>query len=682
MSAKTIIQACDELAWPLGTPKSKWKKPTPALKKFLDTDPKLKKRHNNWVRPYGASCDKAVFIAVYKSGHDKKLKNSLEYQYKPKNWDKSKWILVQGGVKSLDTKKFQAGDVIVTDRGGGGHIYIIYKAAKKWSNMIIAEGSYSQHHCLHIVKRKPELHQHPGHNGNWHWRPIGEAADSSAYTTAASAASTASSSSSSSGYTTTGTDSGAAIVLEKEIAKLYSSAGYDWISTPEQEETEEERQNREKQQSIKDYLSNIQVNESIVPSDVIISYTPIKSDKKIINKLDKFSSMSSGQSLISYPNMVEAPTIELSFNGITIGGYNNSGDKYPNYISSMTATKINGRINTYNIDLVYQIRSGEDPNFIDKLLSHTGYLNPLKSIYGDSNSPGLIFKEESAIITNVSSRDNVSSSSITYSIQAISSITSADRSYYTFNEKSGKPSTLVYDLLYNSGQVSTQLLDAFPSMRDKSFVSSNNLIPTTDSSVVVGGMSDVSPLTYLSHVVSCMVNTANAATSYFLTYNDSKNGAYFKISEVSPIMNSNVLYEVDVGYPGNNFVTNFQLCDNIYWPLVYDYNSSISKWDYSIDNKGNITRQLNNSLYSDNKFLENNIINSNWWKSLTEFPISAKLTLKGLAIPVMLMTYIRVNTLFYGQKDIASGIYVVTDQTDSVSGSGYSTTLTLLRVSD
>ena len=46
------------------------------------------------------------------------------------------------------------------------------------------------------------------------------------------------------------------------------------------------------------------------------------------------------------------------------------------------------------------------------------------------------------------------------------------------------------------------------------------------------------------------------------------------------------------------------------------------------------------------------------------------------------MTYIRVNTLFFGEKDIASGLYVVTDQTDSISGSGYTTTLTLLRVSD
>ena len=85
---------------------------------------------------------------------------------------------------------------------------------------------------------------------------------------------------------------------------------------------------------------------------------------------------------------------------------------------------------------------------------------------------------------------------------------------------------------------------------------------------------------------------------------------------------------------------------------------------------------------SDNKYLSPSIINDNWWNSITEFPISAKVTLKGLTVPVMLMTYIRVNTLFYGQSDMASGLYVVTDQEDSVSGNGCTTTLTMLRVGE
>lgn len=484
-------------------------------------------------------------------------------------------------------------------------------------------------------------------------------------------------------YSEGGLDDGRALVLENSISQLYSTDNYKWVET-EKEESEESKRLKQHQQSLKDFLSNINISDNkhnVAPIDVNVSYSAIKSSKQSIFKLDKLKSATSTQSLISYPSLVEAPVIELSFNGITIGGYGNKGDKYPNYISSMSVKKINGRINTYTINLVYQVRAGEDPNFIDKLISNTGYLKPLKIIYGDANSPGTIFKEESAVITDVKSQDSVSSSQINYTISAISSVTSADKTYYSFSQKTDKPSNIINNLLYNSGEVSTQLQAAFPKMTDKNFVTSNNLIPNNDSIVTVGGMADVSPLTYLTHVVSCMSNMSNS-TSYFLTFNDSKNGAYFNIAEVAPIMDSNVLYEVDVGYPGSNFVTNFQLCDNIYWPLIYEYNGSISKWEYDIDNYGNINRYKTNSLHTDNKYLASSIINSNWWKSLTEFPISAKLTLKGLTIPVMLMTYIRVNTLFYGQKDIASGIYVVTDQEDSISGNGYSTTLTLLRVSD
>ena len=122
------------------------------------------------------------------------------------------------------------------------------------------------------------------------------------------------------------------------------------------------------------------------------------------------------------------------------------------------------------------------------------------------------------------------------------------------------------------------------------------------------------------------------------------------------------------------------MCDNIYWPLVYEYNEKIPKYQYGIDDNGNVLSTKSNPLYSDNKYLNDSIINTNWWKSITEFPISAKITLKGLTVPVLLMTYIRINTMFYGQKDMASGLYVVTDQTDNLSANGYTTTLTLLRV--
>ena len=65
---------------------------------------------------------------------------------------------------------------------------------------------------------------------------------------------------------------------------------------------------------------------------------------------------------------------------------------------------------------------------------------------------------------------------------------------------------------------------------------------------------------------------------------------------------------------------------------------------------------------------------------MTEFPVTATLTIKGLMRPSILMSKVRINSYFYGNKHISSGLYIITRQEDSVSSSGYRTTLTLTRI--
>ena len=381
----------------------------------------------------------------------------------------------------------------------------------------------------------------------------------------------------------------------------------------------------------------------------------------------------------------------LDFNGIKIGGVGNSGDVFPNYIESLSVNKINGRVNRYTINLSYQIRPNEDPNFIDKLIARVGYTKPLKILYGDSVYPDNYFKEEEAIITDVTHNEDVSSARISYTVSAISSIGASIKSNTNFKASTDKPSNQVYKLLYNSGEVSNTLLNAFPGMKNKSTVANSGLIPNTDSVVKIPGMANTSPVSYLSTLVSSMKNASGAISSYFLTYNDDSkfNGSYFKISEVSKVSSSSDLsassgsvYSVDVGFPSDNMVMGFQLCDNTYWSLAYKFAGNINAYEYDIDNVGNIISNKINLINKNSKFEQYSLIDENWWKQVTEFPISAKLTLKGLVTPAMLMSYINVNALFYGQRDMASGLYVVTEENDTISGSGYRTELTLLRVAE
>ncbi len=69
-----------------------------------------------------------------------------------------------------------------------------------------------------------------------------------------------------------------------------------------------------------------------------------------------------------------------------------------------------------------------------------------------------------------------------------------------------------------------------------------------------------------------------------------------------------------------------------------------------------------------------------WWSNVTQYPISAQITIKGLLRPATLMDYVRLNVIYFGQKHIASGLYIVTKQIDTISETGYRTQLFLTKI--
>ena len=407
-------------------------------------------------------------------------------------------------------------------------------------------------------------------------------------------------------------------------------------------------------------------------------------------------------SLLASTSRVEAPFVCVTFGGYTFGVYqsktqktnlangvvSDSAAKYPNYVQSLTVKKINGTVNNYNLQIVYQITENDDPNFFDKLLSRAGAGGKIIFEYGDSMLPNYIYKDEEAIITKVTQSFNLDSCSITYNIEAWSASKLTLSGSYTFTGGTFKPSDRIKALVKSSKY---KLTEVFTGMKDTSRL--DTLIAGDDVVVTVPTCTNMSILEYIAHLVSYMNPTGSNSKSvtntnvYSLTtFEDTSGtygGPYFKVQKIvkaSNQLNQLCTYTVDVGYPSANVVTSFQVTNSENWSIYYDYNNSLGNSDYvkRINNSGELeyiySPQLTNTKY----MLKES--DRTWWTKVTEYPVSAKIKLKGLLRPAVLMSYIKLNMWFFGTKHIVSGYYIITSQTDTINSSGYSTELELLRV--
>lgn len=406
-----------------------------------------------------------------------------------------------------------------------------------------------------------------------------------------------------------------------------------------------------------------------------------------------------GKLLTSLPTLVQSPFVIVTIGGVTFGSYTNSGNAlvgkvtYPNYMKSISINKVNGTVNTYNLNFQYQVRFGEDPNLLDKIFSKASKDRKITFQYGDWNAPTYIYKEEQAIITNVTSSLDMNNSMISYNIQATSDAIGLTSNLYNFASRKAKPSDVIKELLSNN---KFGLKSIFTGMRKMTNVISKGLIASNDLPVKLIGMSNTTVLEYLNYLVDSMISTDNPANSaiqnskYYLTIHDdlkdSVGGTYFKVTEVNKntkTIKSTDTYEIDVNFPTDNFVTQFSLTNDQSWAILYDYTQTIKQENYSykINDEGQLETVYAPSLVKSDLNEEISPSKSSWWTKMTQFPIEATLTLKGLTRPSILMTYVKVNVLFTGGiKHISSGTYIITKQIDDIDSSGYRTTLTLLRV--
>lgn len=474
---------------------------------------------------------------------------------------------------------------------------------------------------------------------------------------------------------TTDEDDSSSGVIASSADKLYSSNNYQWALQPPTDNDQKNIFRQTFSSVINDWAIDgfKPIPESKVNTDAIVSGYRDKSK----HRKTKVEGVVSGPELPIALNPVEAPFIELTLGGHTFGTYStlNYYDRYPNYIDSMSVVKTNGSMNEYTINLVHQIRPGSNPNYIDELISKNGY-EKISIKYGDANSQ-VIFQDANALLIGVDVNFDFVNCNIRYTLKATSSAIAIASHKRTFAGVTDKPSNIIRDLLYNDS--SQDLLSAFPKMRDKNFVEKNNLLPSNDAVVSIEPYKNVNAFSYLKGLVSSMQSTIeDSLSSYMLLIND----GYFSINEISKDYAYDAqLYEVNINYPDNNQVFSFSVDTNYSWPIYYEYSGKVSNYNYDITNDGGINTYatMSSNLLDYSSQMGRNI-SDNWWTYVTEFPISAQLNCRGLLSPLLLLTYIKINCLYYGAERINSGIYIVVGQTDTLSGSGYKTTLSLLKV--
>lgn len=410
--------------------------------------------------------------------------------------------------------------------------------------------------------------------------------------------------------------------------------------------------------------------------------------------------------LLSLTSRVEVPFIIAKMGGMTLGMYSKSkihkdnrydhqyiNVSYPNFIKSLNVTKnANGLVNTYKLSLIYAVTEKDDPNLIEKLLSKTKTDRKITFSYGDFNIPNFIFKEEEAIITNVTNDMDINNHTLTYNITAVSNSYLASAGKYSFGSVRMKGSDRIKQILFNT---TYQLYSLFPGMKNLNFVNKAGFIASDDAVIQIEAKDNITVLDYLKYVVSCMrwsgdTGVMKTAVYKIATYDDIMSeygGSYFKVTRYmsnSEVIDSEDLdyMNLDIGYPDKNAVISFRVTDNENYALYYDYNESLNatQCQYRIGSDGSIDYSSSNVLMTDNELDRVTEADKSWWAKMTSYPVNAKLVVRGLVKNAQLMSMIRLNVLFYGKKHIHSGIYAINSQIDTVDESGFRSTLTLIRV--
>lgn len=407
--------------------------------------------------------------------------------------------------------------------------------------------------------------------------------------------------------------------------------------------------------------------------------------------------------LLGATSRIETPFISVQIGDYTFGVFNKSvssehyityqKELYPNFVHSLDIIKVNGAVNTYTLSLKYQIRPGDDPNFLEKVFSKQATTRRMILSYGDYSMPSFIYKQETCTITDVKSSIDFNSSAISYTITAISDALSLKAGTHNFPRRKAKPSDVIKEILYKK---SYGVQDIFYGMRDPDLVTSKGMIASDDKEINIDAKNGMTIFDYLNYLVSCMSPASSIGSSViqsgrytFVIHDDYQGevgGPYFTVSRIttnSTLYNKLDTYVIDIGYPGVDPVMDFSIDDDQTYSILYNYSKEVnqSEYIYRINNSGEVDEIYSPAISNNTNNFKTSEPDKIWWTSVTQYPIKATLTIKGLLRAAVLMSYVRVNVYFYGNKHLSSGLYLITKQQDTITESGYRTKLSLTRIS-
>lgn len=407
--------------------------------------------------------------------------------------------------------------------------------------------------------------------------------------------------------------------------------------------------------------------------------------------------------LLSTTSRIETPFIKIQIGEYIFGVYDSkfkgqgkdaygdytlNGITYPNYVKSLSITKINGTVNTYTLEMFYQIGQNDDPNFFEKVFGSVADTRKIVFSYGDLSMPyDFSYRDEEAIITDIKTQFNVMSAALTYRITAISNGKLASIGNHNFPATNDKPSNILLEMIRTNRYGIT---DLFYGMRNYQQVVQSGCIATNDQTVPLEQKTNTSLLDYISYLVNNMVKTGESLqyrdSVYVMSIVDDTSGdfggPYIKVSNVQTEQNLTESYEIDIGYPSNNVVTDFSVDDDQTYSIFYKYSNELYPNEYvqRINDEGELEEVYAPVLTSTDESHTTRNIEKTWWSKVTQFPIKANITLKGLLRPAILMTSVKLNVYYYGRKHVSSGLYIVTQEQDTINESGFRTKLSLLRV--